>query len=486
MNTRMTIAKRFMLLTAILIALLAGVSGVAFYGLHAMNNSVSELTEKNLPSTRIALKLQGDLLELRGEYWSHMAIQLPEGMAEVENRIQLVRTKLDTDMTIYARTMDDNDEDRANYRDFGQILQAYYGSWEQVLPLSRADKTEEAVSLFEKVARPQMLAALEVGDKMIAYNQRVASESARRAASNLARSLWLLGLFSFIAIAAGVLLSLYMTRTTTAILRHATSELSQGSEQVTSAAAQITSSSQSLSSGSAQQAASLEETSAAAHEINSMASRNSENSRQTATIVADSQNSFRTTNVLLDELLEAMQSIDGSSQKISKIIKVIDEIAFQTNILALNAAVEAARAGEAGMGFAVVADEVRALAQRCAQAARDTTSLIEESITRSSGGRVKVDRVAEAIRTLTTQAERMRTLVDEINLGSSEQARGISQISGSITEMERSTQAFAANAEESAAASEELHAQAASMHDVVGRLQALVDDSFASGSRSLV
>jgi methyl-accepting chemotaxis protein/methyl-accepting chemotaxis protein-1 (serine sensor receptor) len=169
-----------------------------------------------------------------------------------------------------------------------------------------------------------------------------------------------------------------------------------------------------------------------------------------------------------------MGEINASSDKISKIIKVIDEIAFQTNILALNAAVEAARAGEAGMGFAVVADEVRNLAQRCAQAARDTAVLIEESITKSNDGKQKVDEVAKAIHTITEQFSQVKTLVDEVHLGSQEQSRGIEQIGRAIVQMEQVTQKAAASAEESASAAEELNAQSAGLKDIVGRLNAIV------------
>jgi methyl-accepting chemotaxis protein/methyl-accepting chemotaxis protein-1 (serine sensor receptor) len=179
-------------------------------------------------------------------------------------------------------------------------------------------------------------------------------------------------------------------------------------------------------------------------------------------------------------MVVAMNGIGDSSNKIAKIIKVIDEIAFQTNILALNAAVEAARAGEAGMGFAVVADEVRNLAQRCAQAAKDTAALIEESIAKSNDGKTKVDQVAVAIRTITEESAKVKTLVDEVNLGSQEQARGIEQIGKAIAQMEQVTQKNAANAEESAAAAEELNAQSETLKDVVERLTAMLGGSEAS------
>ncbi|MCC6391421.1 MAG: methyl-accepting chemotaxis protein, partial [Bryobacterales bacterium] len=181
----------------------------------------------------------------------------------------------------------------------------------------------------------------------------------------------------------------------------------------------------------------------------------------------------------------AMGEINTQSDKISKIIKVIDEIAFQTNILALNAAVEAARAGEAGMGFAVVADEVRNLAQRCAQAAKDTASLIEESIAKSNDGKVKVDQVASMIRAITEESAKVKTLVDEVNLGSQEQTRGIEQIGKAIIQMEQVTQKTAANAEESASAAEELNAQSETLKDVVERLAAMVGGAAGGGARKL-
>jgi methyl-accepting chemotaxis protein/methyl-accepting chemotaxis protein-1 (serine sensor receptor) len=250
----------------------------------------------------------------------------------------------------------------------------------------------------------------------------------------------------------------------------AVGEIARGADQVAAAAGQISSSSQSLAQGSSEQAASLEQTSASSQEIQALARKSTGSACTAAGLVNACQEKFSRTNQSLDRLVVAMGDIKAQSEKISKIIKVIDEIAFQTNILALNASVEAARAGEAGTGFAVVADEVRNLAHRCAQAARDTSALIEESIAKSNDGKAKVDQVAGAVREITEESTKIRTLVDEVNLGSQEQVNGNEQVSKAMAQMEQVTMTIAANAEESAAAAQELNAQSATLRDIVERL----------------
>jgi len=257
-------------------------------------------------------------------------------------------------------------------------------------------------------------------------------------------------------------------------LRTQSQELRDGTEHVLVAAGQVATSAQGLSQASTHQAASLEETSASMEEMASMTRKNAENAVQAADLATDVAGQVRDSNAALNDMVTSMTAIRESSNKVAKIIKVIDEIAFQTNILALNAAVEAARAGEAGMGFAVVAGEVRNLAQRSAQAAKDTAILLEESIVRSQEGTGRVEHVAQSIASITESVIRVRRMVEEVRQASAQQAQGIEQVTQAIAQMESVTQTTAATAEESAAASEELNAQAEASMAVVRRLEALV------------
>jgi methyl-accepting chemotaxis protein/methyl-accepting chemotaxis protein-1 (serine sensor receptor) len=271
-----------------------------------------------------------------------------------------------------------------------------------------------------------------------------------------------------------VVTALWIVFRVTAALRQLAIEIGKRAEEVAAAASQVSSSSHSLAQGSSEQAATLEQTSASSEEINAMAHKNRENSRGAADLVTQSQEKFVQTNQTLEQTVAAMGEINMQSGKISQIMKVIDEIAFQTNILALNAAVEAARAGDAGLGFAVVADEVRNLAQRCAQAAKDTASLIEASISKSNDGKAKVDQVAAAIRAITQESAKVKTFVDDVNAGSRDQVHGIEQIGKAIMQMEDVTRKTAASAEENASAAEELNAQSEALKDIVEQLTAMV------------
>ncbi len=253
-----------------------------------------------------------------------------------------------------------------------------------------------------------------------------------------------------------------------------TMEMASGASDVARAAEQVSRASQTLAQGSSEQAASIEQTSASSEQITSMTRRNAVSAHTAAEHMVQVDMSVCSANRAIEEMVHSMEEITSSSGKIARIIKVIDEIAFQTNILALNAAVEAARAGEAGKGFAVVADEVRNLAQRSAQAAKDTAALIEESIQKSSEGGVRLEEVTVAIRSITSSTAKAKQLIDDVNTGSKDEAKGIEQIGVAISQMETVTQRNAASAEEGASASQELSAQAESMTDSIENLRTLL------------
>ncbi len=346
---------------------------------------------------------------------------------------------------------------------------------DKVIEQAMANNHTEAVRILMDEAGP----ATQSWQDTLAENMQFQEDNNKKdaEAANSAYTSTLVLMFSLagISLLAGILIAVFLTRSITKPINIIVDGLNEGAQQVATASEQLSASSQQLAEGNAEQASSIEETSSTLEESASMVQQNAENTKQAAMLAGQTKVVADKGNVEMQEMMASMGEIKKSSDQIAKIIKVIDEIAFQTNILALNAAVEAARAGDAGMGFAVVAEEVRNLAQRSAQAAKDTAAIIETNIELSEKGVTVAKKVGDSLSEITVQAKKVNELMDEIAAASQEQTQGIGQINKAVMQMEKVTQMSASSAEECASSSEELSAQALKLREIVQQLVSLVN-----------
>jgi len=468
-----TIGKKFSFTGGLLLALTVSMGTVALVRLRDIASKLDSITGDSLPGIHEIGRLADCVGHLRALTLMHIGASTREAKAPFRDEIQKKEIDFKAVLDRYEHTIT-TAEDRDIFKTIAPLFAAYLESINKGLDLSEAMKTQEANEFYVSEARPRVLKLIQAINAEVDFNKSNGDRNAAAAVASINSAVsWIWGILA-VSLISGVGLMFTIVRRLNGALRRTADELSRGSDQVISAAAQIASSSQALAQGASELAASLEETSSASEQINSMAHANTENSRSAAGLVTQSEQKFTETNETLGRTVGAMEEISSSNAGVAKTIKIIDEIAFQTNILALNAAVEAARAGESGMGFAVVADEVRNLAQRCAQAAKDTASLIEDSVAKSREGKIRVGDIAEAIRDVTEESAKVKTLVAQVCTGSEEQTRGIEQVAKAIVQMEQVTQQTAASAEQSAAAAEELNAQSEALNHIVKRLRVMV------------
>ena len=471
----MTVGKKLMICIAGMAAVIVGLASAGWYSTQNLGNELKFATGTVGERTILGGAMRGDVMAMRIRQrgvlmfaFGHDGKNADSNRVEFQEHVRAAKADIAA-----ARHVTTTEKGKAMLDSIDADLDKFAAFFDQGSRLINAGKLMPALALFRDVGGP-VGAHMEVAaQQYIDFQKTQNAEGAASAMAQMASARYLAG--SFFAIGLAVLgVIAFVIRGITAQLRTITSSLSDGASQIASGSGQVSSASQTLAQGASEQAASLEETSASAEEITAMTRQNAANTSQVAQLMTTVDQRVSQGNSTLALMIDSMKQINASSGKISKIIKVIDEIAFQTNILALNAAVEAARAGEAGAGFAVVADEVRNLAQRSAQAAKDTAALIEESITTSNEGSTQLQQVADVVGSITEAATKVKVLVDEVNIGSQEQAKGIEEIARSLTEMDKVTQGNAAASEESASASEQMSAQAQSLSQLVDELRIMV------------
>jgi methyl-accepting chemotaxis protein len=470
------LSKRLFVGVGSLVLLLLVSGGVSFITGRSMKAQLDGATKKTARQQELALQLQRDGVSLSNMQRGLLLAALG-GDTNAQKQTQQSVATLRADMKKRFDEMDallsEGDEGKKLVAELRSSSAEWDSTEEQVERNVGEGNAAGAWDVARQKSAPLLSKVSEGTQRLTAMQNRHFAEAIKAGDDSYRILLWLImGVFAASMVLAVIVRWVVKGIITT--LRSATHDLAQGAQHVATASSQVASASQSLSQGATEQAASLEQTSASMEEIASMTRMNAENTHQAAGMMADAEKQVHGANAALSAMVSSMSAIKESSDKVSKIIKTIDEIAFQTNILALNAAVEAARAGEAGMGFAVVADEVRTLAQRSAQAAKDTAVLIEESIAKANDGNQKVSLVTSAIAQITESSVKAKGLVDEVSVASRQQSQGIEQVSQAIAQMEKVTQTNAASAEESAAVSQELSAQAEEASSVVKKLMDLV------------
>ena len=391
----------------------------------------------------------------------------------IDTRIRASRGEFDSRLEKFAASITKSEE-RLELDSLRKELARFDMACAKVLEASRKGATAEAQRLVESEIDPAELEVNRIIEGLVQLNESGAYDSAESALAVTdagERAVHTaFAMAALLAISFGVLLSRDVARS----LRAISETLAAGAEQTAAAAVQIAASSQSLAEGASEQAASLEETGASLEELNSMVRRNAESAARAKEIAGQTREAADTGTRDMAEMEVAMNDIRASSAEVAKIVKDIDEIAFQTNILALNAAVEAARAGEAGMGFAVVADEVRNLAQRSAKSAKETATKIEDALGKSQRGVLIANRATAGFAQIAGKTREVDQVVAEIAAASNEQSQGLQQVTSAISQMDQVTQSNASGAEQTASASEQLSSQAASVSQSVSELLRMV------------
>jgi len=458
----------------VIVLLMIAVASIAIIDLRSLNRELEMVLNDRYPKTVIANNIIANVNLIARASRNTLLMTDP---ADIQKEAATVEeaSKSITDDLEKLRKVIRSDGGKAILKTIDDSRAAYAAPRDLVIKLAKEGKKQEATEQLIKNVRPLQLAYMKNVQELIKYQNGLMDAAGKEANTTSNRAIAIITVISAVSFVLAFAIAFITVRGITKPLNLVMGGLGEGSSQVAAASTQVASASQSLAEGASEQAAALEETSSSMEEMASMTKRNSENANQAKAYMTEARTIVSRVDQQMEEMASAIREVTRTSDETGKIVKTIDEIAFQTNLLALNAAVEAARAGEAGAGFAVVADEVRNLAMRAAEAAKNTSALIENTINVVKRSSQLTEATREGFKENVEISAKIGSLVDEIAAATDEQSEGITQISKAVVEMDKVVQQTAANAEESASASEELNAQAMQMQGFVTDLDAVLN-----------
>jgi methyl-accepting chemotaxis protein len=470
----LTIPRRVALGFALLMLAALAVGGSSLFGLRAIHTDVESLATVTVPSVvTLSRIIADDLVILQEARTAALDTDSPERVVGARRALEAAIKRSDAAIAAYPALISDAEDQRLfnlarASRD--ELLASVTGA----LKLADAGRGAEARDAILATVEPIADQCFQRFTDTIEHNIRLAERQAATARSRVQTGGLIAALVLGLATVTGIILALGITRSLSRTLTDVSDALEASAVRTAEAADQLATVNRTVAAGCAEQGSAVAETGAALEQMSAMIRCTADNAAQATELARRARAAAESGTGTMADMDEAMHSIGAASAEVAKIVKQIDEIAFQTNILALNAAVEAARAGEAGAGFAVVADEVRSLAQRSAAAARETAERIEAAITSSRQGAASCGRVGGSLAEIAERVAAADRLVAEIATAAQEQSQGIRQIGAAMTQLDQVTQENATRADEGASAAGDLSGQAAAVRTHVDRLRSVV------------